>query len=197
MKRLFDITAAFVGLVVLGPLYFLVVILILVTMGRPVLFRQARIGRNERPFAIIKFRSMVRDADRQGPEFTTGGDARVTPLGRFLRRTKLDELPQLVNILKGEMSFVGPRPEVPRYVKLYDADQRRVLAVRPGLTDPASLAYHNEEEILAGYTDAEKAYVEKIMPAKLELNLAYLDKAGLLSDLGLIFKTIGRIFCPR
>lgn len=197
MKRFFDMTAALVGLVVLGPLFLIIAVLILVTMGRPVLFRQARVGRNERPFTIIKFRSMVRNADRQGPEFTTGGDARITPLGRFLRRTKLDELPQLVNILKGEMSFVGPRPEVARYVKLYNADQRRVLTVRPGLTDPASLAYHNEEEILARFTDTEKGYVEKIMPAKLELNLAYLEKAGLLRDLGLIFKTIGRLFCRR
>lgn len=197
MKRFIDLILALFGLVLLSPLLLALSLLILVTMGWPVFFRQKRIGRNAVPFRIIKFRSMIKDAAARGPVVTVGGDPRITPLGRFLRKTKLDELPQLLNVLRGDMSLVGPRPEVPKYVAMYNDDQLRVLSVRPGLTDPASLAYSNEEEILARYEDREKAYIEDIMPAKLRLNLSYIEQATITSDLRLIFKTIGKIISRR
>jgi lipopolysaccharide/colanic/teichoic acid biosynthesis glycosyltransferase len=140
---------------------------------------------------------MIRKADRQGPAFTAGGDPRITAVGRFLRRYKLDELPQLINVLKGDMSLVGPRPEVPEYVAFYTEAQKKVLTVRPGLTDTASIVYRDEERVLARYADARQAYIEKIMPAKLKLNLAYVEKAGLRTDLSLIFKTLEKIFWRR
>jgi lipopolysaccharide/colanic/teichoic acid biosynthesis glycosyltransferase len=197
MKRAFDILCSSVGLVILSPLLVAISVVILATMGWPVFYRQLRAGRNSTPFKIIKFRSMVKDAERQGPAFTAGGDPRITTVGRFLRKYKLDEFPQLINVLIGDMSIVGPRPEVSQYVRLYTAEQARVLSVRPGLTDPASIVYRDEESVLARFDDSEKAYVEKIMPAKLKLNLAYLDQATFVSDLALIFKTLQRLFWRR
>ncbi len=197
MKRLFDLVVALGGLIILSPLLLGLSILVLVTMGWPVFYAQERVGRGGRPFRIIKFRSMIRKADRQGPAFTTGGDPRITAVGRFLRRYKLDELPQLINVLKGDMSLVGPRPEVPEYVAFYTEAQKKVLTVRPGLTDTASIVYRDEERVLARYADARQAYIEKIMPAKLKLNLAYVEKAGLRTDLALIFKTLEKIFWRR
>jgi len=197
MKRLFDFVVALCGLVILSPLLVILSLVILVTMGWPVFYLQERVGRNGRLFKIIKFRSMKRNADREGPAITIGGDPRITPAGRLLRKYKLDELPQLVNVVTGDMAIVGPRPEVPEYVKLYTEEQKRVLSVRPGLTDMASIVYRDEEKVLARYEDSRKAYIEKIMPAKLRLNLTYLDKAGFWADLSLIFKTIERIFWRR
>lgn len=194
MKRLFDFIISLLGLLVLFPILFLIAVIIFFLMGWPIFYRQVRVGKNERNFKIIKFRSMVKNAEKQGPEFTTGGDSRITPLGNFLRKTKLDELPQLINVLVGDMSLVGPRPEVPRYVALYNENQKKVLSVRPGLTDPASIAYRNEEEILAGYENSEKAYIEEIMPAKLELNLKYIKDANFVTDLSLIIKTFAALF---
>jgi len=194
MKRIFDVIASFTGLIILSPVFLIIFLAILITMGWPIFYRQARVGRAGENFKIIKFRSMVKDAERRGAWLTADGDSRITPVGRFLRRSKLDELPQLINIFLGEMSFVGPRPEVPQYVKLYNNEQMRVLSVRPGLTDPASIAYRDEEIVLARFDDAEKAYIEEIMPAKLKLNLAYMQKATFLTDIGLIFETIVRIF---
>lgn len=194
MKRLFDLTASVFGVVILLPLFLLVSALIAIMMGFPIIFKQKRVGRNEVIFEIYKFRTMVTDAPKLGPSFTTGGDPRITPLGKKLRRYKIDELPQLFNIMKGDMSLVGPRPEVPEFVGYYNAEQKQVLSVRPGLTDPASIIYHDEETILTRYDDAQKAYLEKIMPAKLKLNLAYIKKSSFPSDLGLIFKTISRLF---
>lgn len=197
MKRLFDLCASLMGGVLLLPVFVIVSALILITMGWPILFRQKRVGRNEVIFKIFKFRTMVANAQTQGPVFTTGGDPRVTPLGKKLRRYKIDELPQLLNVLRGEMSLVGPRPEVPEFVSHYNSEQKQVLTVRPGLTDPASITYHDEETILTRYDDTQKAYLEIIMPAKLKLNLAYIQNASFSADLALIFKTISRLFSLR
>ncbi len=197
MKRLFDLVASLAAIIILSPLFIVISLLILLTMGWPVFYCQARVGRGGRLFKIVKFRSMVRRADRQGPSYTVGGDPRITPVGRFLRKHKLDEIPQLFNVLVGQMSFVGPRPEVPEYVEMYTDSQRSVLSVRPGLTDPASIVYRDEEKVLARYEDSRAAYVEKIMPAKLKLNMAYLEKATFRKDLGLILETLKRLFWHR
>lgn len=197
MKRLFDFSMALLGLIILSPVLILISLIILLTMGWPIFYRQQRIGRNGVPFRIVKFRSMVKDAEKKGKPYTSGGDPRITRLGRVLRKYKLDELPQLFNVLKGEMAVVGPRPEVAEYVRLYTEEQKKVLKVRPGLTDTASIVYRNEESILARYEDSDKAYIEKIMPAKLKLNLAYLEKASFGGDLILIFKTLEKIFWRR
>lgn len=194
MKRPFDIVTALSGLIILSPILLVVALMIIISMGRPVFFRQVRVGKGGGHFKIIKFRSMLKNADQSGPDLTIIDDARITPLGRLLRKSKIDELPQLINVLKGEMSIVGPRPEVPRFVRLYNEEQRNVLCVRPGLTDPASIVYRDEEKVLARFDDTEKAYIKKIMPAKLKLNLAYMKKATFWTDLGIILKTGSKLF---
>jgi lipopolysaccharide/colanic/teichoic acid biosynthesis glycosyltransferase len=199
LKRTLDLLLSIPALIVLSPLLAAFATAILATMGTPVLFRHERIGRDGRAFLLVKFRSMRR-TDGAGLPITGAGDPRVTRLGRFLRRTKVDELPQLINIVKGEMSIVGPRPEVGRYVSRYDAEQRQVLAVRPGLTDPASLAYRDEEALLGSVPEEarESHYVETIMPAKLALSLVYVRDAGLWLDLSLIAKTVAAVaWSPR
>jgi lipopolysaccharide/colanic/teichoic acid biosynthesis glycosyltransferase len=188
-KRALDVAAAAAGLSVLGPAMLGIGAAVRLTSAGPALFRQERVGKDGRPFRIFKFRTMTADAPGRGPEITRGGDARVTPLGRVLRRTKLDELPQLLNVLVGDMSLVGPRPEVPRYVEKYSPEQRRVLSIRPGITDWASIAYANEEEVLARYPDLERAYVEQVMPRKLALNLDYLERRSLRTDLEILWQT--------
>ncbi len=194
MKRLFDVIVALLALVVLSPLFVAVSAIIVLSMGWPVFYRQVRVGKNGVSFRIYKFRSMVRDADRIGSDLTAGGDRRITTFGKWLRKTKIDELPQLINVLRGEMSIVGPRPEVPRFVVLYDETQKKVLRVRPGLTDPASILYRDEEKELAGFEDIDQAYVETIMPAKIRLNLDYMDQATFGSDLSIILKTVWSLF---
>lgn len=195
-KRAFDVVASAVGLAVLSPL--LVGIAVAVRRdGGPALFRQERVGRHGVPFRLLKFRSMVVDAEKLGAQVTVGGDPRVTAVGRWLRKTKLDELPQLINVLRGEMSLVGPRPEVPRYVALYTPEQRRVLDVPPGITDPASIRFRDEEGELAAAEDPHAYYVHVLMPEKLRLNLAYVDEATLLSDLRIIGRTLQAIVAPR
>lgn len=191
-KRLFDISASALGLLVLSPVFLTLALLVRFSSPGPVFYRATRVGRHGVPFRLLKFRSMVINADRLGPGVTGAADPRITPVGRFLRRTKLDELPQLLNVLRGEMSLVGPRPEDPRYVALYTAAQRRVLDVRPGITSPASIAYRHEESLLTG-ENWEQAYIERLMPAKLELDLAYVQRASLRTDLALIFRTLARI----
>jgi lipopolysaccharide/colanic/teichoic acid biosynthesis glycosyltransferase len=191
INRLADLVAAGLGLMLLSPLFLATALAILWRDGRPVFFRQERIGRGGQPFYLWKFRTM-RPASG-GPLLTVAGDARITPLGRLLRRTKLDELPQLWNVLKGEMSLVGPRPEVRRYVERYTPDQRRVLALTPGITDPASLKYFDEERVLATFSDPESAYVEVIMPQKISLNLDYAARATFLSDLAVVLRSIGLV----
>lgn len=190
MTRLFDLLASFFGIVLLSPLFILTSLVILIDSGLPVLYLQERVGYMERKFRLIKFRSMTKGSEAGGLLTVGSRDARVTRVGYFLRRYKLDELPQLFNVLKGDMALVGPRPEVEKYVRLYSKDQKKVLEVRPGITDPASLEYINENEILANYPDPERAYTEQIMPRKLELNLRYLAGRNFLSDLRVILKTI-------
>lgn len=191
--RVFDVAAAATGLVVLSPVLAVVAIAIAATSPGPVLFRQVRVGRNGVPFEILKFRTMRRDAERVGGQLTAGGDRRITNVGRVLRATKVDELPQLVNVLRGEMALVGPRPEVPRFVAMYTPEQRRVLDVLPGITDPASIHYRDEGEILAAAGDPEAAYVREIMPHKLALNLAYQERRTFWSDLGVIVATLAKV----
>ena len=192
-KRVMDIAISAAALCVLWPVFLLIALAIVIDDPGPVFYRQVRVGRGGRPFRIFKFRTMVVDADKKGLSITVGRDSRITRVGAFLRKTKLDELAQLLNVLCGQMSFVGPRPEVPRYVELYTPYQRQVLLVRPGITDYASIAYRNENDLLAGADDPERMYIEEIMPAKIELNMRYLHEISPLCDVKLIFKTIAAV----
>ena len=167
LKRLMDVVISGCALLVLWPLLLLIALAIKIDDPGPVFYRQVRVGRNGKEFRIFKFRTMVVDADKKGLQITVGRDSRVTRVGAFLRKTKLDELAQLLNVLTGEMSFVGPRPEVPKYVDLYTPYQRQVLLVRPGITDYASIAYRNENDLLEGAQDPERMYIDEIMPAKI------------------------------
>lgn len=189
MMRLVDVLAAAAGLLILSPVLLALALWVKLSSPGPIFYRARRVGQGGQPFHLYKFRTMVADADRRGPGITTAGDSRITPVGRFLRRTKLDELPQLLNVLKGEMSLVGPRPEDPRYVALYNAEQQRVLQVRPGITSPASLQYRNESELLRG-RDWETVYTQEILPHKLALELDYLQKRSVWRDLSLIGQTV-------
>ncbi len=186
-----DVVGAAAGLVILSPLLLLLVLALWIVQGRPILYRQQRVGRKGKLFTLYKFRTM---RPAPGRQITVGGDPRITPIGRWLRKTKLDELPQLWNILRGDMSIVGPRPEVPKYVDLNDPVWQRVLSVRPGLTDLASLVFIHEEEVLARFPDPEQAYKQIILPRKLKLNLRYVERQSLCLDLWLIFKTIRRLW---
>jgi len=189
-KRIFDIVFSFVGLVVLTPFLILIALLIKISDGGPAFFKQERIGYKGKPFYIWKFRTMVVNAERLGKQITVGRDSRITPLGYYLRKFKLDELPQLFNVLKGEMSFVGPRPEVPKYVLLYNEQQRKVIQLIPGITDIASIKYYHESDTLAQAANPEDIYREEIMPEKIRLNLDYAEKANLWTDFLVILKTI-------
>lgn len=162
----------------------------------PIFFRQERIGLRGKSFKIFKFRTMRVDADKLGGQLTVGGDPRITRAGRFLRKSKLDELPQLFNVLQGEMSLVGPRPEVPKYVALYTPEQRRVLEVRPGITDLASIEFRDENDLLESQADPEAFYIREIMPRKLTLNLGYIAQQGLVFDLLIVLRTIWRVLFP-
>ena len=193
MKRAFDVIFSAGGLILLLPMFAVIGALILVFDGWPVFFWQERIGYRGKPFRIWKFRTMVRDAERLGKPLTIGGDPRITRIGHWLRKTKLDELPQLWNVLVGEMSFVGPRPEVKRYVNRYTPAQYRVLELVPGITDAASIAYRNETELLKCFDNPEQAYIEEIIPAKIRLNLEYATRANVLRDCVIIFRTVGRL----
>ncbi|HRV96457.1 MAG TPA: sugar transferase, partial [Anaerolineae bacterium] len=187
--RLLDLLVAIPGLILLAPIFGLIAAAIKLTSPGSVFYLATRVGQDGQLFKLYKFRTMVANADRQGPGITTHNDARITPVGRFLRQTKLDELPQLINVVRGEMSLVGPRPEDPRYVELYTPEQRQVLQVRPGLTSLASLYYHYEETLLAG-PNWEKQYREQLLPHKLALDLAYLRKRSFWSDLGVMLRTV-------
>ncbi len=192
-KRIFDLIASAIGLLILSPIFAIVAIWIKLDSSGPILFKQTRVGYQGQPFQICKFRTMVVNAEAIGAQITTGGDPRITKIGKFLRKYKLDELPQLLNVLMGEMSLVGPRPEVPKYVNLYNSEQKKVFQVRPGITDLASLEFRNENELLVGKDNAEEFYIQEIMPRKLLLNLEYIDRVSLLFDLKIIAKTISRI----
>ncbi len=190
MKRAFDLVMSLAGIVLLLPLLLAVALWVTLDSRGPVLFRQERVGRGGRRFRILKFRTMAAMREPRGPAITVGADPRITRAGHVLRRLKLDELPQLGNVLCGDMSFVGPRPEVPRYVAMYSDEQRHVLRVRPGITDPASLTYRRESDMLAGVADPETYYVREIMPAKLRMNLEYLQRQSFCRDLAIIAKTV-------
>lgn len=191
MKRLFDLVMSTLGMAVLLPAFLFVALAIKLDSPGPVFYRQERVGRAGRPFRIHKFRTMRADADRVGGLLTVGKDARITRVGAFLRAHRLDELPQLIDVLLGHMSLVGPRPEVPRYVALYPAGLReQVLSVRPGITDPASLAYRNEAAQLAAAADPEREYIDVILPAKLAASAAYAAKASLWTDLAVLARTL-------
>lgn len=190
-KRCLDATCALLGLIVLSPALCLAAVAVRITSPGPVFFRQKRLGQFGKPFRIFKFRTMVASNASHGSLLTASGDPRITPVGRWLRATKLDELAQLLNVLRGEMSLVGPRPEVPEYVASYTERQRQVLLVRPGVTGPAANMY--EEELLAGQLDKEHFYLTTVLPAKLETDIAYCKNVGCLSDLRLIFQTIAKV----
>ena len=191
-KRLFDILCAAIGILVLLPVGLLIGLLVKLSDGGPVFYTQTRIGQFGRLFRMRKFRSMVVNADQVGPPVTQGQDRRITRLGRFLRKTKLDELPQLWNVLVGEMSFVGPRPEVPRYVERYSPEQREILRQKPGITDMATMLFRNEEALLRGTADVEQFYVRYCLPKKIELNRQYAERASLVQDIWIIVQTL----CP-
>ena len=189
-KRLFDLVAASGALVLLSPIFAAVAVAIKLDDGGPVFFRQVRVGRHRRSFKIWKLRTMRVDAERLGGALTVERDPRITRFGRVLRASKLDEIPQLLNVIVGDMSIVGPRPEVPRYVAMYDNLQRQVLDLRPGITDPASIEYRNESALLATATDPEAFYVSQLMPEKIRINLEYAAHATLLTDLQVIGRTL-------
>lgn len=193
LKRFFDIICSFVGIGMLLPFFVIISILIIVNSGFPVFYFQARVGKNSKNFNLIKFRTMHTDADKKGLLTVGGRDARVTSIGYFLRKYKIDELPQLMNVLIGSMSLVGPRPEVSKYVALYNAQQLQVLNVKPGITDLASLEFINENELLAQSSNPEEIYIQSIMPQKLALNLKYIQQQSFGTDVKIIFKTLLKI----
>lgn len=193
MKRIFDIVMSGLGLICLSPLFLVLAVWIKSDSAGPVFYRQVRVGRGNKDFRLFKFRSMRPDSDKLGLITVGGHDPRVTRSGYYIRKYKLDEFPQLINVFVGDMSLVGPRPEVRKYVDLYTHEQLRVLNVRPGITSLASIRYRNENEILAKADDPDKAYVEQIMPDKIAIDLEYVENASLTNDIKLIFKTFGEI----
>ncbi len=189
-KRVFDFIAAFIGLVVLFPILFVISLWIKFSSKGPLFYSQKRVGKEFKEFDIYKFRSMVVDADKIGPSVTSGDDPRITEVGKFIRKTKIDELPQLLNVLKGDMSLVGPRPEVMKFVEKKRDEYKKVLSVRPGITDNAAIEFRDEETIMNQYEDKEKAYLDIILPQKIKLYYNYIDNITFLSDIKLILKTL-------
>lgn len=200
MKRLFDFIASLLGMIVFAPLMFVIVLIIKLTSQGPVLFTQARVGWQERIFHVYKFRTMVNRADTMGSSVTTGTDPRITPIGQILRRTKLDELPQLFNVFLGDMSFVGPRPDVPEITAKYTIKMKEIFAVRPGITSVATLHLRYEEQILAKVADPDKFYDEVVVPLKVELAMEHVRRNSFWFDLKILFETVwvltplGKIF---
>ncbi|MFB6305779.1 MAG: sugar transferase [Flavobacteriales bacterium] len=193
MKRIFDLFFAIMGLIICSPLFLILIIIIPFDGNGGAFFIQKRVGKGNVDFDLYKFRTMKKDADKAGKLTKSDSDPRITSIGAVLRKLKLDELPQFINIVKGDMSFVGPRPEVRRYVDTYDEEQKKVLTVKPGITDPASLAYIKENEILGKANDPEKEYIENIMPQKLKMNLEYIENRGFGRDMKIIATTIGKV----
>ena len=192
LKRIFDIISSLFGLILLSPFMIIIAILIKLDSKGPIFFKQVRVTKNGREFKIFKYRTMRVGSDKYS-QITVGKDSRITKVGDFLRKYKLDEIPQLINVLIGDMSLVGPRPEVPKYVALYTEEQREILKVRAGITDYASIEFSNENDILADEADPEKAYIEKIMPRKIELNKKYLSEISVITDIKIILLTIKKI----
>ena len=190
IKRLFDILASLFGILVMAIPMIIISIAIKLDSKGPVFFKQKRVKKNNKDFTILKFRTMVVDAPKLGMAITVGDDSRITKVGKFLRKTKLDEFPQLFNVLVGDMSFVGPRPEVRKYVDMYSDSDKDILKIRPGITDLASIKYRDESEILDKSDNPEKTYVEEIMPNKIELNKQYIENINLLNDIKIILQTL-------
>lgn len=190
IKRLFDIVFSLFGLVLIFPILLLIALIVKIDSSGPVFYRGFRVGKDGKLFKIFKFRTMEKDADRKGIDSTAADDSRITRIGRFLRKYNIDELPQLVNILKGEMSFVGPRPQVKWATELYTEKERVILTLKPGLTDYASLRFPNEGEIIKGSKDPDRDYLQKIHPEKTRLQIEYVKNQSFLVDLKIIFKTI-------
>jgi lipopolysaccharide/colanic/teichoic acid biosynthesis glycosyltransferase len=194
LKRLFDVLSSSAGLMVLLPLMLAIAVAVELDSPGGIFFRQIRVGRGGRTFSMYKFRSMRGIPDHNGPLITRQGDPRITRVGAFLRRTKLDELPQLINVLRGDMSLVGPRPEVPRYIEMYPAELRHiVLSVRPGITDEASIEFRDEEALLASASDAEAEYVREILPRKIDMYVRYVRNRTFIGDLRILLRTLRRI----
>ncbi len=194
VKRLFDIVLSIFGIIILAPFFIIISIIILLTSAGGAFYRQIRVGKEGKEFRLLKFRTMKTGSDKNLRITVGNRDSRITVIGFYLRKYKLDELPQLFNVLTGEMSFVGPRPEVPEYVSLYTTEQREVLKVKPGITDYASIVYSEENELLANAQNPEELYINRIMPAKLKLNLRYISEMSFSTDVKVILKTIGKIF---
>lgn len=189
-KRIFDIVATIFGGILLLPLIIIIVVWIKTTSKGPLFYIQKRVGLNFKEFNLYKFRSMVVNADKLGPSITSGDDPRITKIGKILRKTKIDELPQLINVLKGDMSLVGPRPEVMKFVEQKKEVYKKILSIRPGITDNAAIEYRNEETIMEQYENKEKAYIDIVLPEKIKLYNQYLNNISFLGDLKLILKTI-------
>lgn len=189
MKRIFDLFFSFLGILFLLPIYIIIAILIKIDSNGDILYKQERIGKNGIPFYVFKFRTMIPNAFSKGALTVGSRDPRVTNIGFYLRKYKLDELPQLFNVFLGEMSFVGPRPEVKKYTDLYNAEQKKVLSVAPGITDYASIKFRNENDLLSVSDDPEKLYIDQIMPEKLNLNLKYINDNNVFKDIKIIFNT--------
>ena len=193
LKRLFDIFFSFIGLLILLPFFIIIALLIIIDSRGGVFYKQSRAGKGNSDFYLFKFRSMQIDSDKNGLPTIGGRDSRITNIGYFIRKYKIDELLQLINVFLGDMSLVGPRPEVRKYVDLYNEEQKKVLSVKPGITDYASIEYSNENELLGKAENPEQVYITEIMPAKLKLNLKYIAEQSIATDLKIIFKTIGKI----
>lgn len=189
MKRIFDLFFSFLGILFLLPIYIIIAILIKIDSNGDILYKQERIGKNGIPFYVLKYRTMIPNAFSKGALTVGSRDPRVTNIGFYLRKYKLDELPQLFNVFLGEMSFVGPRPEVKKYTDLYNAEQKKVLSVAPGITDYASIKFRNENDLLSESDDPEKLYIDQIMPEKLNLNLKYINDNNVFKDIKIIFNT--------
>lgn len=193
LKRIFDFLLALIGILFLLPPFILISVFIKIDSSEPIFYKQIRVGKNNKDFELFKFRTMASGSDKKGLITVGNNDSRITKPGAFLRKYKLDELPQLINVLIGDMSLVGPRPEVRKYVSLYTEKQLNVLSVKPGITDIASIKFSNENELLKGQDEPEKFYIETIMPEKLKLNLEYINKMSFFYDLKLILMTIKKI----
>jgi len=193
LKQMFDLFISFVGLLILSPVLIFISLLIKVDSKGPVFYRGLRAGKNRIPFRIYKFRTMVVNAEKIGGSSTSDDDSRITRIGRFLRKLKLDELPQLINILEGDMSFVGPRPEVYYYANMFKDEEKKILSVKPGITDWASIWNSDEGAILKGSTDPEKTYMEKIRPTKIKLQLKYVRNNSFFSDIHIILETVKKV----
>ncbi|MCB0723885.1 MAG: sugar transferase [Ignavibacteriae bacterium] len=194
LKRIFDVVVSFTGLVILSPFLIIIAIIVVIDSKGGVFFLQDRVGKNGKVFKIIKFRTMTAGSDKESLLTIGQKDSRITRAGYFLRKFKIDEIPQLINVLKSDMSFVGPRPEVEKYVALYNEEQLKVLTVRPGITDFASIQYKDESTLLANADDPEIFYISDVMPTKLKLNIDYINNRNFMLDVKIIFKTILEIF---